>query len=237
MVVIHSTHMPFKASLQRLCDPASKVSCHYLVNTTGATYQLVDPLQRAWHAGISYWRGRESLNDCSIGIELVDTTPSLVRIRKFPSAQMKALLGLLSRLVNEYQIPAFNVVAHSDVAPDRKDDPGEHFDWQMLFESGFGLYHHVKTHRRANRPMLSGDLIAHRQVVVIQKLFRAIGYKIRLTGKLDQQTWEVITAFRRRFYSRAVEDKHFGLVDYEILQEMSNIYRQARSRVVVEASA
>lgn len=132
MVVLHYTGMPTMAEAEaRLLDPAAKVSAHYMIGEDGEVVRLVPESKRAWHAGRSYWRGLNDVNSASIGIELVNPGHEW-GYRAFPAAQMEALLPLLARIVKVYDIPRANVVGHSDVAPVRKEDPGELFDWPLL---------------------------------------------------------------------------------------------------------
>ena len=132
MVVLHYTGMPSAAEAEaRMTDPACKVSAHYMIDEDGEVVRLVPEGERAWHAGRSYWRGIADVNSASIGIELVNPGHEW-GYRPFPSAQMDALLPLLARIVKRHDIPRANVVGHSDVAPARKEDPGELFDWPLL---------------------------------------------------------------------------------------------------------
>ena len=139
MVVLHYTDMPSAdAALGRLCDPAAKVSAHYLITEEGEVIQLVPESKRAWHAGRSFWRGRSSVNGASIGIELANPGHTC-GYRPFPDGQIEALVPLLHRMVKTYDIPRANVVGHSDVAPQRKLDPGELFPWERLAEYRLAL--------------------------------------------------------------------------------------------------
>ncbi len=132
MVVLHYTGMQTAAEAEtRLTDPSAKVSAHYLIDEAGEVVSLVPEHRRAWHAGRSFWRGINDVNSASIGIELVNPGHEW-GYRPFPAAQMEALLPLLARIVREYDVPRANVVGHSDVAPARKEDPGELFDWPLL---------------------------------------------------------------------------------------------------------
>jgi N-acetylmuramoyl-L-alanine amidase len=139
MVVLHYTDMPsVDAALTRLCDPASKVSAHYVISEEGEVTRLVDESKRAWHAGRSFWRGKSNVNGASIGIELHNPGHTC-GYRPFPDAQIEALVPLLHRIVQAYDIPRANVVGHSDVAPQRKLDPGELFPWERLAEYRLAL--------------------------------------------------------------------------------------------------
>lgn len=132
MVVLHYTGMQSAdAALARLCDAAAQVSAHYLIEEDGTVHRLVREDRRAWHAGKSHWRGITDVNSASVGIELVNPGHEF-GYRPFPDAQMEALLPLLSEIVQRHDIPRANVVGHSEVAPARKEDPGELFDWDLL---------------------------------------------------------------------------------------------------------
>ncbi|MDE1467075.1 N-acetylmuramoyl-L-alanine amidase [Aurantiacibacter sp. D1-12] len=134
MVVLHYTEMkPVETAIARMCDPEAEVSAHYCITEEGEVIRLVPEEKRAWHAGASYWRGHKDVNSASIGIEL-DHPGHALGYREFAEAQIDALVPLLHRIVQAYDIPRTNVVAHSDVAPARKIDPGELFPWDRLAE-------------------------------------------------------------------------------------------------------
>ncbi len=140
MLILHYTGMQSgQAAIDRLRDPAARVSSHYVVEEDGEIWNLVAEDRRAWHAGISYWRGRRVLNDRSVGIEIVNPGHEW-GYRPFPALQMAAVCDLCLGILARNPIPARNVVGHSDVAPDRKDDPGELFDWEGLARNGVGLW-------------------------------------------------------------------------------------------------
>ncbi len=139
MVVIHYTEMgSAEDALNRLCDGDAGVSAHYLISEAGEVTRLVPDDKRAWHAGVSFWRGHRDVNSASIGIEL-DHPGHAYGYRPFAEAQIDALVPLLHRLVKEYDIPRSNIVGHSDVAPARKTDPGELFPWDRLAEYRLAL--------------------------------------------------------------------------------------------------
>jgi N-acetylmuramoyl-L-alanine amidase len=139
MVVLHYTGMEDAASaIDRLRDPQARVSCHYLVSEDGQVLRMVAEEKRAWHAGRSWWRGRSGVNGASIGIELVNPGHDH-GYRPFPEPQMAALLPLLAEIVDRYDIARANIVGHSDVAPARKQDPGELFDWARLAKHRLAL--------------------------------------------------------------------------------------------------
>lgn len=140
MLVLHYTGMPDRdGALARLTDPASKVSAHYLIDEDGLVWRLVPEERRAWHAGISFWRGERGLNGRSVGIELVNPGHEW-GYRPFPAAQMEALAELSLSIMGRHGIARARVLGHSDIAPSRKEDPGELFDWEGLARLGIGLW-------------------------------------------------------------------------------------------------
>ena len=140
MLVLHYTGMQTAAAaLDRLCDPAAKVSAHYTVDEDGAVYAHVPELCRAWHAGVSFWAGVTDVNARSIGIELVNPGHEF-GYREFPDAQIAALITLCQGILSRHPIPVARVLGHSDVAPARKEDPGELFPWARLAKEGIGLW-------------------------------------------------------------------------------------------------
>ncbi|HEX8256346.1 MAG TPA: N-acetylmuramoyl-L-alanine amidase [Allosphingosinicella sp.] len=139
ILVLHYTGMTDgAAAVERLCDPASKVSCHYLVAEDGKVLRMVPEDKRAWHAGQSYWRGMMNLNSDSIGIEIVNPGHEF-GYRPFTEQQMDALIPLVAGIVKRHNIPRANVVGHSDIAPTRRQDPGELFEWNRLAKVGLAL--------------------------------------------------------------------------------------------------
>ncbi len=132
VIVLHYTGMASAgAAIERLCDPEAGVSCHYLVGEDGRVLRMVPEEKRAWHAGKSYWRGMSALNHCSIGIEIVNPGHEH-GYRPFPEAQIEALIPLLADIKDRHGITRGNIVGHSDIAPARKQDPGELFPWGRL---------------------------------------------------------------------------------------------------------
>ncbi|HYJ81457.1 MAG TPA: N-acetylmuramoyl-L-alanine amidase [Allosphingosinicella sp.] len=139
MLVLHYTGMEDAPSaIERLKDPAARVSCHYLVDEDGRVLRMVDEEKRAWHAGRSFWRGAVDINSASIGIEIVNPGHEF-GYRPFPEAQMEALIPLVADIVGRHRIRPPYVVGHSDVAPARKRDPGELFDWARLARLGLAM--------------------------------------------------------------------------------------------------
>ena len=193
MVVLHYTGMETaEAALERLCDPAAEVSAHFLIEEDGQVHRLVREDRRAWHAGRSYWRGETDINSASIGIELVNPGHEF-GYRPFPDAQMEALLPLLADLVQRHDIPRANVVGHSDIAPQRKEDPGELFDWDLL-----------AAHRLALRTPRAAMPSSYENDGAFFLALERFGYDIS-----DQAA--VMRAFQRRWRPRKID----GLVDGE----------------------
>jgi N-acetylmuramoyl-L-alanine amidase len=191
-LILHYTGMPSAAAaLERLCDPAAKVSAHYLIDEDGAVIALVPEAARAWHAGVSAWQGEPGLNDRSIGIELVNPGHEW-GYRAFPGAQYQACIALCQAIVRRWPIPPRRVLGHSDVAPERKEDPGELFDWRRLAEAGIGLW-------PADG---QGD---PRPVARLQEGLARFGYAVPTHGRLDDATRLVITAFQRHFRPERVD--------------------------------
>ncbi len=140
MLILHYTDMKTpKAALERLCDPAAQVSAHYVVEEGGKIHALVDEDKRAWHAGKSYWNGLTDINSYSIGVEICNCGHSN-DYPDFPEKQITVVIMLCKEIIARHNIPAANVLAHSDIAPERKVDPGEKFPWERLAREGVGLW-------------------------------------------------------------------------------------------------
>jgi len=144
-LILHYTGMATgQAALKRLCDKASKVSAHYMIEEDGRIFVLVPESRRAWHAGVSAWGDDQDINGLSIGIELVnpghDSPGYKGDYRPFPEAQMTALITLCRGILSRHDIRPWYILGHSDIAPARKSDPGELFDWQRMAEAGIGVW-------------------------------------------------------------------------------------------------
>ena len=140
MLVLHYTGMKTaEGALEKLCDPAARVSAHYTVDEDGTVYAHVPEERRAWHAGVSHWAGVNNVNACSIGIEIVNPGHEY-GYRTFPKEQIAAVIALCQSILQRHSIPPARVLGHSDVAPARKEDPGELFPWQALAKAGVGLW-------------------------------------------------------------------------------------------------
>jgi N-acetylmuramoyl-L-alanine amidase len=174
------------------------VSSHYLVEEVGLVWSLVDERRRAFHAGVSFWRGHSGLNDRSVGIEIVN--PGHAHgYRDFPAMQMAAVCDLCLSVLSRHAIPPRNVVAHSDIAPDRKEDPGELFDWRGLADNGVGLW-------PDGAPDL-GTGGAVRDAASLRDVRAAladIGYRVAPEGALDPALSTVLRAFQRHWRPEAV---------------------------------
>ena len=196
ILVLHYTAMPDAAgALARLRDPAAKVSAHYLIAEDGAIYQMVSEARRAWHAGVSHWAGASDINARSIGIELANPGPG-PNARPFAEPLMQALEWLAHGILSRHPIPPARVLGHSDVAPARKQDPGETFDWQRLASAGIGLWPaHVPA--LASRSLAPGDV--GDAVSALQAELARFGYGMVATGVYDDATAEIITAFQRHW--------------------------------------
>lgn len=203
MLVLHYTGMASAtAAIDRLCDPVAKVSSHYVVEEDGGVWALVDEYRRASHAGVSYWRGHTGLNDRSVGIEIANPGHSH-GYPDFPVLQLASVCDLCLDIIARHNIPERNVVAHSDIAPDRKDDPGEKFDWAGLARSGVGLWPHDLNDRGVH----VGTYGAVRDAAGLRDVRAAlawIGYDVAPEGALDSALATVLRAFQRHWRPEAV---------------------------------
>ncbi|ESY19839.1 MULTISPECIES: N-acetylmuramoyl-L-alanine amidase [unclassified Mesorhizobium] len=202
MIVLHYTGMATGAAAEAwLCDPASEVSSHYLVHEDGRIIQMVRESDRAWHAGASSWFGRRDINSCSVGIEIVNPGHSL-GYSAFPKRQVEAVVGLCLGIIERHSIAAQRVLAHSDIAPGRKIDPGEKFPWKALFAAGVGHLVPAAPVRRG-AVLKAGDTGA--EVEALQSMLALYGYGVEISGVFDRQTEIVVEAFQRHFRPRLVD--------------------------------
>lgn len=186
-LVLHYTGMKTAAeALDRMCDPKARVSAHYMIDEDGTVLRLVPEDRRAWHAGVASWKGETNINDRSIGIELVNPGHEF-GYRPFPEAQMRALVELARGILARHPIPPGRVLAHSDVAPERKSDPGELFDWARLAREGIGVW---------PEPKAASEIPP---VAEIQALLAEIGYAVPRSGAMDAGTVAALAAFQRHF--------------------------------------
>ena len=216
VLVLHYTGMQTAAAaIERLCDPASRVSSHYVVEEDGAIWRLVPEERRAWHAGISFWRGHELLNGRSVGVEIVNPGHEW-GYRPFPAAQMAAVRDLCAGILARHPIPARNVVAHSDIAPDRKEDPGELFDWPGLAVAGIGLW--------PDFPPASAD--ASVDAAALRADLADIGYPVPPEAQGEAAFATLLRAFQRRWRPGAVT----GLADAETALRASVLASTVRGK-------
>lgn len=212
ILILHYTGMvDAESALSRLCDPAAKVSAHYTIDESGTVYRHVDETRRAWHAGVSYWAGERDINTRSIGIELVNPGHDL-GYRDFPRAQMDALIELARGIVARHKIPPARVLAHSDVAPARKVDPGEKFDWAELARQGVGLF-----------PMDYPTFTQTPPIAELQAMLARFGYGSAATGILDDETRAVLSAFQRHYRPR----KFSGMPDADSAGRLAFLLERA----------
>ncbi|MEW6632906.1 MAG: N-acetylmuramoyl-L-alanine amidase [Pseudomonadota bacterium] len=216
MIVLHYTGMATGEGAEAwLCDPASEVSSHYLVHEDGRVVQMVRESDRAWHAGKSSWFGHTDVNSCSVGIEIVNPGHSL-GYRAFPKRQIDAVTVLCSGIIGRHAIPARRVLAHSDVAPGRKIDPGEKFPWKALFSAGVG-YLVPAAPIKPGAVLQTGD--AGADVETLQSMLALYGYGVEISGVYDRQTEIVVAAFQRHFRRRLVD----GMADGSTIRTLQKL--------------
>ncbi|MBM3520339.1 MAG: N-acetylmuramoyl-L-alanine amidase [Alphaproteobacteria bacterium] len=204
MVVLHYTGMAdAEAACAWLCDPRSQVSCHYLVDLNGAIIQMVDEELRAWHAGVSSWEGDEDINSRSVGIE-IHNPGHVLGYSDFPAPQMEAVARLAQDICQRHAILPRRVLAHSDVAPGRKVDPGEKFDWRWLHGRGVGAWAEAGK-AEDGRTLVEGD--AGPEVDDFQAMLRRYGYGIDVTGSYDSRTKIMVEAFQRHFRPARIDGR------------------------------
>jgi N-acetylmuramoyl-L-alanine amidase len=216
MIVLHYTGMQFcHEAIHRLCDPKARVSSHYVVLESGSIIQLVQESNRACHAGVSSWAGDPDINSRSIGIEICNPGHDF-DYPDFPSRQIAATIALCRGILTRNIIRPENIVAHSDVAPSRKQDPGEKFPWKLLAQSGVGFWVDVGTvfEQQSIKPDDSGV-----KVTELQKMLAEYGYGIEANGQYDTSTREVVIAFQRHFRPSLVD----GIADAATLQTLRKL--------------
>ena len=184
-IILHYTELPFDKALEVLCSSKYGVSAHYLIHENGTVHNLVCESKIAWHAGDSYWQGKSHLNNYSIGIELDNLGD-----RPFTVRQISSCIALCKYLIIKYNISPANVLGHSDIAPERKIDPGIFFNWSLLASYGIGLW--------PKREKILKTSVEN-SVINIQKKLKKIGYKITVNGVHDYQTNSVIRSFLSHF--------------------------------------
>jgi N-acetylmuramoyl-L-alanine amidase len=219
MTVLHYTGMVTgEAALARLRDPDAKVSAHYLVEEDGRVFALVPEERRAWHAGVSFWKGDTDINARSVGIEIVNPGHEH-GYRAFPDAQIAAVIALVADIRTRWTVPDACILGHSDVAPDRKEDPGELFPWKRLHEAGHGLW--VDPTAAPGEPLGEGDEGVG--VFALQAALTRLGYDSAPSGKYDAKTKTIVTAFQRHWAPHRLD----GVADGETRARLMGVLRAA----------
>jgi len=224
MILLHYTGMQDAVgALERLCAFGSEVSAHYFVFEDGRIIQLVQENRRAWHAGAAFWSGETDINSCSIGIEIANPGHDY-GYPDFPKRQIAAVTTLCRSIQTRNVIPPMRVLAHSDVAPTRKQDPGEKFPWRTLYDSGVG--HWVKPALLTEEGLVlaigdRGDAVA-----AMQEEFSKYGYGIPVDGTYDATTRDVVKAFQRHFRPERID----GVSDHSTRSTLRELIAQ-RGRV------
>lgn len=212
-IILHYTGMASaEAALERLCAAVSQVSSHYLILEDGKILQLVLESRRAWHAGQSYWANERDMNSASIGIEIVNAGHE-GGAPPFPPEQIDAVIALCKDICARHQIPAHRVLAHSDVAPDRKVDPGEYFPWAKLAAAGVG--HYVVPHPIEDGPRLERGMHGV-EIEKLQALLSMYGYGLRVSNLYGPKTESVVRAFQRHFRQERVD----GIADVSTVETL-----------------
>lgn len=217
MLVLHYTGMRDAVSaLHRLCDPnPPRVSAHYVVMEDGEIVQCVAEARRAWHAGLGSWEGREDVNSRSIGIEIVNPGHEF-GYRAFPQEQVAAVTALAADIVGRHGIAPTRVIAHSDMAPARKQDPGELFPWDRLAQAGVGLW-------VPPAPLSAGPRYGPGEegppIQAVQALLGMLGYGLAVTGVYDAATEAAVTAFQRHWRPSQVD----GIADASTLRTLRDL--------------
>lgn len=222
MLVFHYTGMESgEAALSRMREASAEVSAHYMVWEDGRVSQLVEEQKRAWHAGVGAWQGDTDLNSCSIGIEIVNGGHNVPladgSLPPYPEAQIASVITLAKAILERHDIPQGRIVGHSDIAPMRKEDPGEHFPWAALAEVGIGYWPGKVGSMSATPLALIGRGLGRDDsgsaVKRIKDMLRAIGYDLAAHEDYDEVLEAVIRAFQRRWRPQRVS----GQADLETL--------------------
>jgi N-acetylmuramoyl-L-alanine amidase len=220
MVVLHYTGMPTgEGALARLRDSEAKVSSHYLVEEDGRVFSLVAEERRAWHAGLSYWAGERDINAVSIGIEIVNPGHEF-GYRAFPAPQIASVIDLLDDIRSRWEIADGRIIGHSDVAPARKEDPGELFPWKQLAQAGHGLW--AETDPAPGPPIGLGD--EGNGVFILQAGLTRLGYDSAPSGQYTQETVDIVRAFQRHWRPEGVD----GVADGETRARLMALLRIGR---------
>lgn len=214
-IILHYTEIPLQDALTRLISAKSEVSAHYLIKKDGEVLQLVDDYKIAWHAGKSSWKNFTHLNRHSLGIEIDNSG-----ISEFSSIQIESCIELCLYLLNKHNINPARVIGHSDVAPDRKIDPGIFFDWQRLAKHGLGWWHNLEYSQELANKILYKFGQEGKKIAKLQQDLRKLGYKVNISGKIDIQTNNVIRAFQAHFCPKLIWNK--GGINF--YRNLGNLY-------------
>lgn len=223
MLVLHYTGMQTaEAAIARLCDPEAKVSAHYVVDEDGSILKLVPEERRAWHAGRGVWLGETDCNAASIGIEIVNPGHEF-GYRDFPEVQVDAVISLIADIRTRWTIPDNRIIAHSDLAPERKQDPGERFPWKRLAGAGHGLWFEPAEERIAalGVPLKVGD--EGLGVIVLRAGLHRLGYGLPPGGDYDEATRLTVEAFQRHWRPAQVD----GVADGETRATLMGVLQLA----------
>ena len=203
-LILHYTGVPTgEAAIELLCDPVMQVSAHYVVMPDGALLQLVPETRRAWHAGRGVWDGETDMNDVSIGIEIAHQGhKNGAAAYPYPPEQIATVIALSQDIIARWKIAPHRVLAHSDIAPDRKIDPGEFFPWRQLAKAGVG--HYVAPFPITNGPRLEPGAEGA-EVEELQAMLARYGYGLEVSARYDARTQAVIRAFQRHFRPALVD--------------------------------
>tara|TARA_B100001093_G_scaffold478496_1_gene506720 strand:- start:91 stop:822 length:732 start_codon:yes stop_codon:yes gene_type:complete len=219
LIIIHYTGMKKESlAIKRLCNPDSKVSAHYLIKKNGDVIVLVPDLYISWHAGKSSWKKYKSLNKYSIGIEIQNPGHDF-NYENFSSKQIRSLKKLLKYLVKIYKIDFKNILGHSDIAPDRKKDPGEKFPWKSLSKAKLALWHNLKETKLKKLRLINLDL--KEEKVFLKNLYK-LGYNKINLPKSNFNNVKLIKTFQRRFRQKLIN----GLLDKECLVISKNLIKK-----------
>lgn len=216
VLILHYTGMETGAAAESwLANPASEVSAHYIVHEDGRIVQMVPESERAWHAGRSFWKGETDINSSSIGIEIVNGGP-LHDFPEFEGPQIDALIDLCKGIISRHGIRPEGVLAHSDIAPERKIDPGEKFPWPVLYDAGIG--HWISPSPvRGGRFFSLGD--QGQPIEALQSMLALYGYGVPIDGVFGTTTELGILAFQRHFRPKKVD----GVADMSTIETLHRL--------------
>lgn len=223
MLVLHYTGMrTTDEAVARLCDPEARVSAHYVIDEDGSILRLVAEERRAWHAGKGAWQGETDCNAASIGIEIVNPGHEF-GYRDFPDSQITAVIALVADIRSRWTIPDARIIAHSDLSPERKQDPGERFPWKRLAAAGHGLWFEPARDRIAalGPPLKVGD--EGLGVIVLRSGLNRLGYGLSQGGSYDEPTRLTVEAFQRHWRQARVD----GIADGETRATLMGVLQLA----------